>query len=143
MGSIFNNIFTPDAEIDVITYRHNNKYYMKWIIENKTMRTVIPMIGPIAPVCSDHDVFLEPTQVNAYGEGTEFILHTPYGMYGVRPTDFHITDWDGKEHFVKDTPLATVTMEPPKKKMTLREIEKELGYKFDLVEERRLIRNES
>ena len=135
MGSMFANIFTPDAEIDVVTYRHNNEYYMKWIIENKTQRTVIPMIGPIAPVRSDHDVFLEPTQVNMYGEETELILHTPYGIYGVHPIDFHITDRDGKEHFVKDAPLVIATTEPPKKKMTLREIEKELGYEIDLVEE--------
>ena len=135
MGSIFNNIFTPGAAIDVTTYNCDDKYYMKWTIKNKTLRLVIPKIGPIAPVRSDHDVFLEPTQVNMYGEETELILHTPYGIYGVHPIDFHITDRDGKEHFVKDTPLVIATTEPPKKKMTLREIEKELGCKINLVEE--------
>lgn len=135
MGSMFANIFRPDATIDVTTYNCGDKYYMKWTIENKILRTVIPKIGPIAPVRSDPDIFLEPTQVNVYGEATELILHTPYGMYGVHPTDFHMTDGDGKEHFVKDVPLATVIMEPPKKKMTLKEIEKELGYEIDLVEE--------
>lgn len=135
MGSMFANIFGPGATIDVTTYRCSDKYYMKWTIENKTLRTVIPKIGPIAPVRSDYDVFLEPTQINAYGEAVELILHTPCGIYGVHSSDFFITDWDGKRHFVKDTPMATVTMEPPKKKMTLKEIEKELGYKIDLVEE--------
>ena len=137
MGSIFANIFTPDAEIDVVTYRHNNEYYMKWIIENKTQRTVIPMIGPIAPAHPEYDIYLEPTQVNECGEPLELILHTPCGIYNVYPTDLYITDWDNKQHFVENTPLATVVRKPPKKKMTLKEIEKELGYEIELTEEQK------
>lgn len=137
MGSMFTNIFTPDATIDVTTYRCGDKYYMKWTIENKTMRTVIPMIGPIAPACSDYDVFLEPTQVNECGEPLELILHTPCGIYNVYPTDLYITDWDDRQHFVENSPLATVVRKPPKKKMTLKEIEKELGYEIELTEEQK------
>ena len=67
----------------------------------------------------------------------ELILHTPCGIYNVYSTDFYITDWENRQHFVENTPLATVVRKPPKKKMTLKEIEKELGYDIELMEEQK------
>ena len=137
MGSIFTNIFTPDAEIDVIFITMSICYYMKWIVENETQRTVIPMIGPIAPAHPEYDIYLGTYTGNELGEPLELILYTPCGIYNVYSTDFYITDWENRQHFVENTPLATVVRKPPKKKMTLKEIEKELGYEIELTEEQK------
>lgn len=142
------NIYVKEVK-NARTYKEGENWYMELVFANESGCTyVIPKVGPI--ISDDEyitikDLFEEfeetysrymvhhPIYPSKISDGIK-ILQNIYDIFMV--PHFNYLDNNGKLATVTDTYF--VKIEPKKstkKKMTLKEIEKELGYEIDLVEE--------
>lgn len=142
------NIYVKEV-INARTYKEEGNWYMELVFVDESGYTyIIPKVGPI--ISDDEciiikDLFEEfeetysryrvhhPIYPSKISDGIR-ILQNTYDIYMV--PHFNCLDNNGKLTTVTDAYF--VKIEPKKstkKKMTLKEIEKELGYEIDLVEE--------
>lgn len=139
------NIYVKEV-INARTYKEEGNWYMELVFVDESGYTyIIPKVGPI--ISDDEcitikDLFEEtysrrmvhhPIYPSKIPDGIG-ILQNTYDIYMV--PHFNCLDNNGKLTTVTDTYF--VKIEPKKstkKKMTLKDIEKELGYEIDLVEE--------
>ena len=139
------NIYVKEVK-NARTYKEGGNWYMELVFVNESGYTyIIPKVGPIISDdeyitikdlfegiylrhMADHPIY--PPKIS---DGIE-ILQNTYDVFMV--PHFNCLDNNGKLRTVTDTYF--VKIEPKtstKKKMTLKEIEKELGYEIDLIEE--------
>lgn len=140
------NIYVKEVK-NARTYKEGGNWYMELVFVNESGHAyIIPKVGPI--ISDDEYITIEdflfeeiysrhmahhpiyPSKVSG-GIG---ILQNTYDIFMV--PHFNYLDNTGKLATVTD--IYIVKIEPKKstkKKMTLKEIEKELGYEIDLVEE--------
>lgn len=139
------NIYVKEV-INARTYKEEGNWYMELVFVDESGYTyIIPKVGPI--ISDDEyitikDLFEEtysrhmvhhPIYPSKISDGIG-ILQNTYDIFMV--PHFNCLDNNGKLTTVTDTYF--VKIEPKKstkKKMTLKEIEKELGYEIDLVGE--------
>lgn len=139
------NIYVKEV-INVRTYKEERNWYMELVFVDESGCTyIIPKVGPI--ISDDEyvtikDLFEEtysryrvhhPIYPSKISDGIR-ILQNTYDIFMV--PHFNCLDNNGKLRTATDTYF--VKIEPKKstkKKMTLKDIEKELGYEIDLVEE--------
>lgn len=142
------NIYVKEVK-NARTYKEGGKWYMELVFVDESGYTyIIPKVGPI--ISDDEyitikDLFEEfeetysryrvhhPIYPSKISDGIR-ILQNTYDIYMV--PHFNYLDNNGKLTTVTD--IYFVKIAPKKstrKKMTLKEIEKELGYEIDLMEE--------
>ena len=139
------NIYVKEVK-NARTYKEEGNWYMELVFVDESGCTyIIPKVGPIISDdeyitikdlfeetysrCMVHHPIYPPKILDGIG-----ILQNTYDIFMV--PHFNCLDNNGKLRTVTDTYF--VKIEPKKstkKKMTLKEIEKELGYKIDLVGE--------
>lgn len=66
----------------------------------------------------------------------EFYIPTSKSGLRLEESDIHYTDSDGAEHDIKDVAFSVEIVERAVKKITVEEIEKQLGYKIEIVSEK-------
>lgn len=139
------NIYVKEVK-NVRTYKEGKNWYMELVFVNESGCTyIIPKVGPI--ISNDEciiikDLFEEtysryrvhhPIYPSKIPDGIG-ILQNTYDIFMV--PHFNCLDNNGKVATVTDTYFVKIgPKKSTKKKMTLEEIEKELGYEIDLVEE--------
>lgn len=123
------------SNVSIEFFEENSMWYMKWTIIQDNCKTVIPMIGPIASSSGEIVYKASRFGTSFFREYTEEFIQQHGHTYKLHPKDVCITDSEGTPHLCNNVTKATIYNKPPKKKMTLKEIEKELGYEIDLVEE--------
>lgn len=123
------------SNVSIEFFEENSMWYMKWTIIQDSCKTVIPMIGPIASSSGEIVYKASRFGTSFFGEYTEEFIEQHGHTYKLHPKDVCITDSEGTPHLFNNMTKVTIYNKPPKKKMTLKEIEKELGYEIDLVEE--------
>lgn len=123
------------SNVSIEFFEENSMWYMKWTIIQDSCKTVIPMIGPIASSSGKIVYKASRFGTSFFGEYTEEFIEQHGHTYKLHPKDVCITDSEGTPHLFNNMTIVTIYNKPPKKKMTLKEIEKELGYEIDLVEE--------
>lgn len=139
------NIYVKEVK-NARTYKEGEKWYMELVFVDESRCTyIIPKVGPI--ISDDEyitikDLFEEtysrrmvhhPIYPSKISDGIE-ILQNTYDICMVP----HFNCLDNNEKLTTVTDTYFVKIEPKKstkKKMTLKEIEKELGYEIDLVGE--------
>lgn len=139
------NIYVKDVK-NARTYKEGGNWYMELVFVNESGYTyIIPKVGPI--ISDDEYITIKDLFEGIY---SQHIVHHP--IYPPKISDgigilqntydifmvphFNCLDNTGK--LVTATDTYFVKIEPKKstkKKMTLKEIEKELGYEIDLVGE--------
>lgn len=139
------NIYVKEV-INARTYKEEGNWYMELVFVDESGYTyIIPKVGPI--ISDDEYITIKDLFEETYSRhivhhpiypskisGGIGILQNTYDIFMV--PHFSCLDNTGKLATVTDTYF--VKIEPKKstkKKMTLKEIEKELGYEIDLVEE--------
>lgn len=139
------NIYVKEVK-NVRTYKEGGNWYMELVFVNESGHTyIIPKVGPI--ISDDEYITIKDLFEKIYSRhmahrpiypskisGGIGILQNTYDIFMV--SHFNCLDNTGKLATVTD--IYIVKIEPKKstkKKMTLKEIEKELGYEIDLVEE--------
>lgn len=139
------NIYVKEVK-NVRTYKEGGNWYMELVFVNESGHTyIIPKVGPI--ISDDECITIKDLFEKIYSRpmvhrpiypskvsGGIGILQNTYDIFMV--PHFNYLDNTGKLATVTD--IYIVKIEPKKstkKKMTLKETEKELGYEIDLVEE--------
>lgn len=139
------NIYVKEV-INARTYKEEGNWYMELVFVDESGYTyIIPKVGPI--ISDDEYITIKDLFEETYSR--RMVHHSTYpskisdGIGILQNTydicmvpHFNCLDNNGKLTTVTDTYF--VKIEPKKstkKKMTLKEIEKELGYEIDLVEE--------
>lgn len=139
------NIYVKEV-INARTYKEEGNWYMELVFVDESGYTyIIPKVGPI--ISDDEYITIKDLFEETYSrrmvhhliypskisDGME-ILQNTYDIFMV--PHFNYLDNNGKLRTATDTYFVKIEpKKPTKKKMTLKEIEKELGYEIDLMEE--------
>ena len=126
--------FKP-SNISVEFFEEDSLWYMKWTILENNSITVIPKIGPVVSSTEEITYTSSTIRTPFFERLTEEFVQQLGHTYKLYPADVCVTDFDGVPHLCSNVTKVSICEEKPKKKMTLKEIEKELGYEIDLVEE--------
>lgn len=139
------NIYVKEF-INARTYKEEGNWYMELVFVDESGYTyIIPKVGPI--ISDDEYITIKDLFEETYSRhmahrpiypskisGGIGILQNTYDIFMVP----HFNHLDNTGKLVTVTDIYIVKIEPKKstkKKMTLKDIEKELGYEIDLVEE--------
>lgn len=139
------NIYVKEV-INARTYKEEGNWYMELVFVDESGYTyIIPKVGPI--ISDDEYITIKDLFEETYSrhmvhhqiypskisDGMR-ILQNTYDIFMV--PHFNCLDNNGKLRTATDTYFVKIgPKKSTKKKMTLKEIEKELGYEIDLVEE--------
>lgn len=115
------------------------RYYVTLIFAGKEddgyYEVIIPKI--MLPFRSDMEPFISGEDIHGemflYAGGHNFLIEPVYG----NEDQFHMIDFEGNSVPFKGKRIVKVkTKDIPVKEMTMEEIEKELGYRIKIVEEK-------
>lgn len=112
-------------------YREDGKYYLKLVYEYESDNGIHQLIYPkvVFPFPQNWTPCIEAE----YSLGSQSISLHPYDMCTALLGDVTVPKSDGVTITTTDVAVTDVLVKPKIHKMTIEEIEKELGYKVEIV----------